>query len=57
VGRLKANGHRFIANHADERTLKELGSQEEEPIGRSGFVSTEKGSGRNLFTFADAAKL
>ncbi|KAI7534195.1 hypothetical protein KC317_g19028, partial [Hortaea werneckii] len=36
VGRLKANGNRFIANDADARTLAELVSWEREPIGRSG---------------------
>ncbi|KAI7295059.1 hypothetical protein KC315_g19023, partial [Hortaea werneckii] len=52
VGRLKATGDRFIANHADERTLMELGSWEREPIGRSGYVTRSRdGEGRNVFSF------
>ncbi|KAI6828507.1 hypothetical protein KC327_g6979 [Hortaea werneckii] len=50
VGRLKANGARFIANHADARTLAELGSWEREPIGRSGYVRRSD-DGRNVFSF------
>ena len=50
VGRLKSNGHRFIANHADDLTLKELCSQEVEPIGRRGKVNNVD-DGRNLFAF------
>lgn len=57
VGRLSSNGHRFVANHADERTLKELCSQTVEPIGRRGKVSVNK-DGRNLFAFENtSAKL
>lgn len=50
VGRLKKNGHRFISNHADEGTLKQLCSWEVEPIGRSGKVRIAD-DGRNLFSF------
>lgn len=50
IGRLKSNGHRFIANHADERTLWELCSTEVEPIGRSGTVKTGD-DGKSLFGF------
>ncbi|KAK0353604.1 hypothetical protein LTR91_018751 [Friedmanniomyces endolithicus] len=49
IGRLKANGHRFIANHDDERTLKELCSTEIEQIGRQGTVRVSS-DGRNLFS-------
>ncbi|TKA69245.1 hypothetical protein B0A55_04268 [Friedmanniomyces simplex] len=49
VGRLQANGHRFLANHADERTLSELCSTETEQIGRKGTVTVDAG-GRNLFS-------
>lgn len=50
VGRLNSNGHRFLANHADQQTLLQLASWDVEPIGRSGHV--EAGSdGRNLFSF------
>ncbi len=58
VGRLVVTGERFVANHADGKTLKELSSWEVEPVGRKGWVSKEKGSeGRNLFTFGDNSKL
>jgi Thiolase-like protein type 1 additional C-terminal domain len=53
VGRLKKTGHRFLANHADERTLKQLCSTTEEPIGRTGHVGPDgKTKGRNLFGFS-----
>ncbi|EWC48936.1 hypothetical protein DRE_00241 [Drechslerella stenobrocha 248] len=38
IGRLKKTGGRFVANHADERTLRALCSADEEPVGRSGLV-------------------
>lgn len=56
VGRLKSNGERFLANHADEQTLRELSSWDEEQVGKSGRVKSD-GQGRNLFSFAEAAKL
>ena len=57
VGRLDSNGHRFIANHADEKTLSELCSQEAEQIGKRGRVTTLE-DGRNIFTLVDgSAKL
>lgn len=55
VGRLKASGHRFLANPADQKSLKAFCSDEEQ-IGRSGRVSTEKG-GRNVFTFDGGSRL
>lgn len=56
VGRLAANGHRFLANHADENTLKVLSSTTEEQIGKRGQVWTLE-DGRNVFSFAAAPKL
>lgn len=47
---------RFIANHGDESTLKQLASGTREPIGRAGYVRTGD-DGRNLFTFEENAKL
>ncbi|KAJ5753601.1 uncharacterized protein N7511_007754 [Penicillium nucicola] len=52
VCRLKSNGARVIANHADATTLEQLASWTEEPIRRSGFlrpslVKVEQ----NLFSF------
>lgn len=55
MGRLK-DGSRFLANHADEHTLKELSSWEIEQVNRKGLVTTDK-SGRNLFSFGDVARL
>jgi Thiolase-like protein type 1 additional C-terminal domain len=56
VGRLKSNGHRFLANDGDENTMMQLASAMKEQIGRSGFV--RKGEdGRNLFVFKEVEKL
>lgn len=57
MGRLKSNDHRFLANHGDVNTLRELGSGVKEPIGRSGWVWCEKGTGRNLFSFEKVARI
>ncbi|RMZ90602.1 hypothetical protein DV736_g2164, partial [Chaetothyriales sp. CBS 134916] len=75
VGRLKKNsdgtgagpagGARFVANHGDETTLKQLSSTTEEPIGRSGWVrraTAADGYGddveaRNVFSFQKPNKL
>ncbi|KAK6359269.1 hypothetical protein TWF696_000432 [Orbilia brochopaga] len=59
VGRLLSSNHRFVANHADERTLQALCSVREEQIGKRGWVSCDKtgergDKGRCYFTF-DAA--
>lgn len=56
VGRLVDNGHRFLANHGDEKTLQQLSSASVEPIGRRGWVKAGDG-GRNSFTFDRAEKL
>ncbi|KIW24683.1 uncharacterized protein PV07_10385 [Cladophialophora immunda] len=48
VGRLKSTDHRFIANHADDETLKQLSSGTDEKIGRTGRVRND--GKRNLFT-------
>ncbi|KAN0096639.1 hypothetical protein V8E51_015444 [Hyaloscypha variabilis] len=56
VGRLKGNGHRFLANEGDENTLMQLSSGVKEPVGRSGFVRVED-DGRNLFVFNNGGKL
>lgn len=56
VGRMRNNGHRFIANHANERTLQQLASRTKEPIGRSGWVTIGEDE-RNLFSFEQSVKL
>ncbi|KAM0693083.1 hypothetical protein Q7P36_007640 [Cladosporium allicinum] len=54
VGRLVSNGHRFIANHADEKTLLALSSMTEESVGKKGRVWSEKTEGgRNVFKLLD----
>jgi len=58
VGRLRANGHRFLANHGDEVTLRRLSSGVREQIGRSGWVRKDgEKDGRNLFSFEAGVKL
>ncbi|KAB8271671.1 hypothetical protein BDV30DRAFT_227998 [Aspergillus minisclerotigenes] len=55
IGRLKTGGSRFVANHGNETTLRELASLTEEQIGKEGYVVPELISGgrrRNLFYFA-----
>lgn len=42
VGRLKTNGHRFVANHGDQRTLQQLSSPVEEHVGSPGLVSVNR---------------
>lgn len=42
IGRLQENGHRFVANHGDQRTLQELASSVEEQIGKFGYVETTR---------------
>lgn len=56
VGRMRNNGHRFIANHADGKTLQQLCSRVKEPIGRRGWVRTAE-DGRNLFSFETSLNL
>ncbi|PNS16262.1 hypothetical protein CAC42_6369 [Sphaceloma murrayae] len=50
VGRLE-DGRRFLANHGDERTLRELVSWDVEAVGRKGIVRYDAKEGRNLFVF------
>ncbi|OCK74214.1 hypothetical protein K432DRAFT_311184 [Lepidopterella palustris CBS 459.81] len=58
VGRLKSNDHRFVANHGDANTLKQLSISLEEQIGRTGWVRKDaEKEGRNLFTFERSVKL
>jgi len=54
IGRLISNGHRILANEADETTLKELSSAVEEQIGKRGWVTVDPDiEGRSLFTFKE----
>ncbi|KAF2840135.1 hypothetical protein M501DRAFT_952176 [Patellaria atrata CBS 101060] len=53
VGRLKGNGHRFLANDGDEATLLQLCGVKE-MIGRIGWVRSEFNGKRNLFYFTES---
>jgi Thiolase-like protein type 1 additional C-terminal domain len=58
VGRLKKNGRRFLANHADASTLEQLCSTTTEPVGRTGHVKPDvEKAGRNLFNFSRTSRL
>jgi hypothetical protein len=50
VGRLQSNNHRFVANHGNALTLKQLLDSKEEKIGKIGYV-VNGSDGRNLFKF------
>ncbi|CAF9935218.1 MAG: hypothetical protein ALECFALPRED_006337 [Alectoria fallacina] len=56
VGRLTSSNERFVANTGNAKTLEQLSSAENEPIGRAGWVGGG-GGGRNLFTFEERANL
>ncbi|KAE8443424.1 hypothetical protein EG329_001905 [Mollisiaceae sp. DMI_Dod_QoI] len=56
VGRLKRSKHRFIANHGDENTLKQLSRTKKEQIGRIGWVTT-RDDGKNMFVLNEIVKL
>jgi hypothetical protein len=58
VGRLKSGGKRFLANHGDEETLKQMAGGKSEIVGRSGWVWQDgEKKGRGLFAFDKPAKL
>jgi hypothetical protein len=58
VGRLKSDNKRFLANHGDEETLRQLAGNGGEIVGRIGRVwQDEKKKGRGLFAFDKPAKL
>jgi hypothetical protein len=58
VGRLKSNNKRFLANHGNESTLRQMASGAIEIVDKSGWVwqDAEK-KGRSLFAFDKPAKL
>lgn len=58
VGRLKSDGKRFLANHGNAETLRQMAGGKGEIVGRSGWVwQDEKKKGRGLFAFEKPAKL
>jgi hypothetical protein len=58
VGRLKSGNKRFLANHGDEETLRQMAGGGVEIVGRSGIVrQDEEKKGRGLFVFDKPARL
>lgn len=60
IGRLLTNGHRFIANHADDHTLRILSDMSKgEVVGRKGrvFQHTEEDERQNLFTLTSEQRM
>ena len=58
VGRLKSNNSRFLANHGDETTLRQMAEGGGEIVGKSGWVwQDSKKKGRGLFTLDKPARL
>jgi hypothetical protein len=58
IGRLKSSGKRFLANHGDEATLRQMAAGKGEIVGRSGWVWQDgEKKGRGLFSFDKPAKL
>ncbi|XPS93586.1 hypothetical protein M3J09_002929 [Ascochyta lentis] len=58
VGRLKSNNKRFLANHGNDSTLRQMSEGAGEIVGKSGWVwQDEKTKGRGLFAFDKPAKL
>lgn len=58
VGRLRSNGHRFVANHGDEQTLQQLAEGSFEPVGQHGRVESDAmESRRNIFFLDNETKL
>ncbi|KAH8733058.1 hypothetical protein GQ44DRAFT_601041 [Phaeosphaeriaceae sp. PMI808] len=57
VGRLKGNNKRFLANHADDATLRKMAGGEVEIVGRGGWVWQDEKKGRGLFVFDKPARL
>jgi hypothetical protein len=58
VGRLKKTGKRFLANHGDEDTLRQMANGSAEIVGRTGWVWLDgEKEGRGLFSFGKGAKI
>ncbi|KAF3001449.1 hypothetical protein E8E13_008119 [Curvularia kusanoi] len=52
IGRLKSDNKRFLANHGDEATLRQMAEGTGEIVGRAGWVwQDERVKGRGLFAF------
>ncbi|KAJ4287378.1 hypothetical protein N0V90_012777 [Kalmusia sp. IMI 367209] len=58
VGRLKRNDERFIANHGDDSTLRQMASGTGEIVGKSGWVRQDsERKGRALFSFDEHSRI
>lgn len=58
VGRLKNDGKRFLANHGDDATLRQMAEGAGEIVGKTGWVWQDKETkGRGLFAFDRPARL
>jgi hypothetical protein len=58
VARLKSNGKRFLANHGEQSTMRQMAIGTGEIVGKSGWVWQEaEKKGRSLFAFDKPAKL
>ncbi|OSS49671.1 hypothetical protein B5807_05967 [Epicoccum nigrum] len=58
VGRLKSDSKRFLANHGDDSTLRQLAEGAGEIVGKAGWVwQDEQAKGRGLFAFKKPSKL
>ncbi|OAF98899.1 acetyl-CoA acetyltransferase-like protein [Paraphaeosphaeria sporulosa] len=58
VGRLKSNSKRFLANHGDEMTLRQMAEGAGEVVGRAGWVVQDgEKEGRSLFSFDRTSRI
>jgi len=58
IGRLKNSNKRFLSNHGDESTLRQMASGAVEIVGKSGWVWQDgEKKGRSLFAFDKPARL
>ncbi|KZM22166.1 catalytic [Ascochyta rabiei] len=58
VGRLKSDDKRFLANHGNDSTLRQMAEGAGEIVGKSGWVwQDKKTKGRGLFAFDKPARL
>ncbi|KAF2679380.1 acetyl-CoA acetyltransferas-like protein [Lentithecium fluviatile CBS 122367] len=58
VGRLKSSGKRFLANHGDESTLRQMAGGAVEIVGKTGWVWQDREKkGRGLFSFEKGPKM
>jgi hypothetical protein len=58
IGRLKDSDKRFLSNHGDESTLRQMASGSGEIVGKSGWVWQDgEKKGRSLFAFDKPARL